>query len=62
VNVQNLKAKIFTTEKLKYVFFFYIKHKQTIYSFQRLVKTFNRGAYLVKKTFKAHSTNKTEVC
>jgi len=27
---------------------FVIKHKQTIYSFQRLVKAFNTGAYLVE--------------
>jgi len=26
---------------------FVIKHKQTIYIFQRLVKAFNRGAYSV---------------
>ena len=26
-------------------FLFVIKHKQTIYSFQRLVKAFNTGAY-----------------
>ena len=41
-------------------FLFVIKHKQAIYSFQRLVKAFNRGAYLVEN--KAHSTNKTKFC
>ena len=33
-------------------FLFVIKHKQTIYSFQRLVKTFNRGAYSVRNHLK----------
>jgi len=28
-------------------FLFVLKHKQTIYTFQRLVKAFNRGAYSV---------------
>jgi len=27
------------------LFFFFLKHKQTIYIFQRLVKAFNEGAY-----------------
>jgi len=31
---------------------FVIKHKQTIYSFQRLVKAFNRGAYSVENHLK----------
>ena len=33
-------------------FLFVIKNKQTIYSFQRLVKAFNRGAYSVENHLK----------
>ena len=36
------------------------KHKQTIYIFQRLVKAFKTGVHSVWKSFKAHSTNKTD--
>ena len=43
----------FTTKKNSNLFFlFIIKHKQTIYSFQRLVKAFNRGAYSVENHLK----------
>jgi len=33
-------------------FLFVIKHKQIIFNFQRLVKTFNRGAYSVENHLK----------
>jgi len=33
-------------------FLFVMKHKQTIYSFQRLVKAFNTGAYSVENHLK----------
>ena len=33
-------------------FLFVIKHKQTIYGFQRLVKAFNRGAHSIEKHLK----------
>jgi len=38
------------------------KVKQTIYSFQRMVKTFKAGAHSVTKSFKAQSTHKTILC
>ena len=47
VNVQNLKAIFLITKKSNLFFLFVLKHKQTIYTFQRLVKAFNRGAYSV---------------
>jgi len=43
VNVQKLKAIFLTTENANMFFLFVLKHKQTIYTFQRLVKAFNRG-------------------
>jgi len=60
----NLERNLSQIEKLKFVFLFLslfvIKHKQTIYSFQRLVKAFKTGTHSVRKSFKAHSTNKTD--
>ena len=44
------------------MFLFVIKHKQTIYSFQRLVKAFNTGAYSVENHLKHTQLNKTEFC
>ena len=44
------------------MFLFVIKHKQTIYSFQRLVKAFNTGAYSVENNLKHTQLNKTEFC
>jgi len=47
VNVQNLKSIFLTTENSNLFLLFVLKYKQTIYTFQRLVKAFNRGAYSV---------------
>jgi len=44
---KNLEAIFLTTENSNLFLFFILKHKQTIYTFQRLVKAFNRGAYSV---------------
>jgi len=52
VNVQNLKAIFLTTENSKLFFLFVLKHKQTIYTFQRLAKAFNKGAYSVENHLK----------
>jgi len=38
---------------IKSQFLFATKAEQTLYSFQRLVKAFKTGAYLVTKSFKA---------
>jgi len=42
-----MKAIFLTTENKNLFLLFVLKHKQTIYTFQRLVKPFNRGAYSV---------------
>jgi len=44
---KNLKAIFLTTDNSILFHLFVLKYKQTIYTFQRLVKTFNRGAYSV---------------
>jgi len=47
-----LESNLSQLKKSNMFFLFVIKHKQTIYSFQRLVKAFNTGAYLVEKHLK----------
>jgi len=47
VNVQKLKSNLSQLKNSNLFFLFVIKDKQIIYSFQRLVKAFNRGAYSV---------------
>jgi len=47
---------------IKSQFLFVTKSKQTLYTFQRLVKAFKTGAHLVTKSFKAQSTPKTVFC
>jgi len=42
-----LESNISQLKNSNLFFLFVIKHKQTIYTFQRLVKAFNTGAYLV---------------
>jgi len=42
-----LESNLLQLKKSNMFFLFVIKHKQTIYTFQRLVKVFNRGAYSV---------------
>jgi len=47
-----LESNLLQLKNSKLFFLFVITHKQTIYSFQRLVKAFNTGAYLVENHLK----------
>jgi len=52
VNVQILKATFSQLKNSNMFFLFVLKHKQTFYTFQRLVKTFHEGAYSVENHLK----------
>ena len=52
MNVQKLESNLSQLKNSNLFFLFVIKHKQTIYSFQILVKAFNTGAYLVENHLK----------
>ena len=52
VNVHKLERNLSQLKNSNLFFLFVIKHKQTIYSFQRLVKPFNTEAYSVENHLK----------
>jgi len=58
VNSQNLKALFLTTENSNLFPLFVFKLKQTIYTFQRLVKAFNRRAYSIENHLKQTQPSK----